>query len=74
MEVNFRGLWLCARLELKYMVAQDVGETHDGRSGFKGSIVNVASNIHQFSEPYAREGAPLLCFFYWWYKEEFVTD
>ncbi|EXL80313.1 3-oxoacyl-[acyl-carrier protein] reductase [Fusarium oxysporum f. sp. conglutinans race 2 54008] len=52
---NFRGLWLFAREELKYMTSQDVGVTHDGRPGFRGSIVNVGSNLGLVGKPKTRE-------------------
>lgn len=55
METNFRGLWLCAREELKYMSTQEFGETHDGRPGFRGSIVNIASNLALVSKPEVRK-------------------
>ncbi|KAF5555653.1 hypothetical protein FNAPI_6031 [Fusarium napiforme] len=48
---NFRGLWLFAREELKYMISQDIGVTHDGRPGFRGSIVNVGSNLGLVGKP-----------------------
>ncbi|KAI1056535.1 hypothetical protein LB507_001799 [Fusarium sp. FIESC RH6] len=51
MHTNFRGLWLCAREELNHMSAQDVGVTHDGRPGFRGSIVNVGSNLGLVGKP-----------------------
>lgn len=55
METNFRGLWLCAREELTSMLTQEFGETHDGRPGFRGSIVNVASNLALVSKPEVRK-------------------
>ncbi|KAF4983202.1 hypothetical protein FZEAL_1359 [Fusarium zealandicum] len=51
MQTNFRGLWLCAREELNYMTTQDVAGTHDGRPGFRGSIVNVGSNLGLVGKP-----------------------
>ncbi|KAJ4136202.1 hypothetical protein NW768_003810 [Fusarium equiseti] len=51
MNTNFRGLWLCAREELNYISTQDVGVTHDGRPGFRGSIVNVGSNLGLVGKP-----------------------
>ncbi|SPJ72557.1 related to dehydrogenase [Fusarium torulosum] len=52
MNTNFRGLWLCSREELKWMSAhQDIGTTHDGRPGFRGSIVNVGSNLGLVGKP-----------------------
>ena len=55
MHTNFRGLWLCAREELNHMSAQDVGVTHDGRPGFRGSIVNVGSNLGLVGKPETRK-------------------
>ncbi|KAM5342405.1 hypothetical protein ACJ41O_013371 [Fusarium nematophilum] len=54
MQINFRGLWLCAREELNYMSTQDVAGTHDGRPGFRGSIVNIGSNLGLVGKPEAR--------------------
>ncbi|KAF4986983.1 hypothetical protein FDECE_15669 [Fusarium decemcellulare] len=51
MQTNFRGLWLCAREELNYMTTQDITGTHDGRPGFRGSIVNVGSNLGLVGKP-----------------------
>ncbi|KAF5002645.1 hypothetical protein FGRMN_183 [Fusarium graminum] len=51
MNTNFRGLWLCAREELNRMSTQDIGVTHDGRPGFRGSIVNVGSNLGLVGKP-----------------------
>ncbi|KAM0561807.1 hypothetical protein ACHAPJ_002978 [Fusarium lateritium] len=51
MQTNFRGLWLCAREELNYMTTQDIGVTHDGRPGFRGSIVNIGSNLGLVGKP-----------------------
>ncbi|KAF9762961.1 hypothetical protein IL306_003278 [Fusarium sp. DS 682] len=51
MNTNFRGLWLFAREELKYMTSQDIGVTHDGRPGFRGSIVNIGSNLGLVGKP-----------------------
>lgn len=33
------------------MTSQDVGVTHDGRPGFRGSIVNVGSNLGLVGKP-----------------------
>lgn len=43
--VNYRGVWLCAREEAKYMKNQSPLPTHDGRQGYRGSIVNIASDL-----------------------------
>jgi NAD(P)-dependent dehydrogenase (short-subunit alcohol dehydrogenase family) len=42
---NYRGTWLCARAEITAMLTQQPLETHDGRPGNKGAIVNIASNL-----------------------------
>ena len=55
METNFRGLWLFAREELNYMCTQDIGQTHDGRPGVRGSIVNIASNLALVAKPEVRK-------------------
>jgi NAD(P)-dependent dehydrogenase (short-subunit alcohol dehydrogenase family) len=60
MNTNFRGLWLFAREELKHMSSQDVGLTHDGRHGFRGSIVNVGSNLGLVGKPETRRYLPYL--------------
>jgi len=59
MHSNFRGLWLCAREELNYMSTQEVGVTHDGRPGFRGSIVNVGSNLGLVGKPETRKVSSL---------------
>ncbi|KAM0237025.1 hypothetical protein ACHAP5_009174 [Fusarium lateritium] len=52
MNTNFRGLWLCSREELRLMsMHQVIGTTHDGRPGFRGSIVNVGSNLGLVGKP-----------------------
>jgi NAD(P)-dependent dehydrogenase (short-subunit alcohol dehydrogenase family) len=43
--INYRGLWLCCRAELRQMLRQEPLPTHDGRAGNRGAIVNVASNL-----------------------------
>lgn len=53
--VNYRGCWLSSRAELKQMVAQDALESHDGRPGERGSIVNIASQLGVVGRPRARE-------------------
>lgn len=42
---NLRGLWLFASEDLKYMISQDVGITHDGRPGLRGSIANIGQPL-----------------------------
>lgn len=37
------------------MTSQDVGVTHDGRPGFRGSIVNVGSNLGLVGKSKTRE-------------------
>jgi len=51
--INYRGAWLSSRSELKQMLTQDPLPTHDGRSGNRGSIVNIASQLAIVSRPQA---------------------
>lgn len=53
--VDYRGSWLCSREELKVMVHQEPLETHDGRKGSRGVIVNVASQLGIVARPQARK-------------------
>lgn len=53
--VNYRGCWLSSRAELKAMVKQGVLESHDGRPGQRGAIVNIASQLGVVGRPNARE-------------------
>lgn len=53
--INCRGLWLCAREELKCMMGQEPLSTHDGRPGCRGSVVNIASNLAIVSKPGTRK-------------------
>ena len=55
--VDYRGSWLCSREELKVMVNQEPLETHDGRKGSRGAIVNVASQLGIVARPQARKFA-----------------
>lgn len=48
--VNYRGVWLCAREEAKYMKDQTPLPTHDGRKGYRGSIINIASDLGYSTE------------------------
>lgn len=57
--VDYRGSWLCSREELKVMVNQEPLETHDGRKGSRGAIVNVASQLGIVARPQARKFANL---------------
>ncbi|KAL2824182.1 hypothetical protein BJY01DRAFT_230554 [Aspergillus pseudoustus] len=43
--VNYRGLWMCSRAELKQMMKQEPLQTHDGRPGNRGVIVHIASQL-----------------------------
>lgn len=52
--INYRGCWLCSREELKYMINQDPLESHDGRTGNRGAIVNIASQLGVVARPTAR--------------------
>ncbi|KAL1303036.1 hypothetical protein AAFC00_003348 [Neodothiora populina] len=55
--INYRGSWLCSREELKHMIKQEHLPSHDGRPGFRGSIVNVASQLGIVARP----NAPAYC-------------
>ncbi|KAI5205456.1 NAD(P)-binding protein [Aureobasidium subglaciale] len=55
--VDYRGSWLCSKEELKIMVQQEPLETHDGRQGNRGVIVNVASQLGIVARPQARTAA-----------------
>lgn len=54
--VNYRGLWLCSRAEIRIMLKQDALESHDGDElrGQRGSIVNIASQLGIVGRPGAR--------------------
>ena len=52
---NYRGTWLCSRAELAKMLHQEPLQTHDGRPGNRGAIVNVASNLSLVSRHETRE-------------------
>ncbi|KAJ0420497.1 hypothetical protein BJY00DRAFT_323755 [Aspergillus carlsbadensis] len=51
--VDYRGLWISAREEIRQMRTQEPLETHDGRPGNRGAIVNVASVLGQVARPNA---------------------
>jgi NAD(P)-dependent dehydrogenase (short-subunit alcohol dehydrogenase family) len=51
--VNYRGCWLSSRAELKHMVEQKPLDSHDGRPGERGSIVNIASQLGLVGRPRA---------------------
>jgi NAD(P)-dependent dehydrogenase (short-subunit alcohol dehydrogenase family) len=53
--INYRGCWLTSRAELKHMLTQEPLESHDGRPGERGSIVNIASQLGLVGRPNARE-------------------
>jgi NAD(P)-dependent dehydrogenase (short-subunit alcohol dehydrogenase family) len=55
--VNYRGLWLCSRAEIRAMLKQDSLESHDGDDirGQRGSVVNIASQLGIVGRPAARE-------------------
>jgi NAD(P)-dependent dehydrogenase (short-subunit alcohol dehydrogenase family) len=55
MGVNVRGLWLSSREEIKAMLGQEIGKTHDGRRGVRGAVVNIASQLGIVARPDARE-------------------
>ncbi|KAL4875189.1 hypothetical protein BJY04DRAFT_224266 [Aspergillus karnatakaensis] len=51
--VDYKGLWLSSREQIKQMRTQEPLETHDGRPGNRGAIVNVASVLGQVARPNA---------------------
>ncbi|KAL6247636.1 hypothetical protein RBB50_004984 [Rhinocladiella similis] len=51
--VNARAVWLCERAEIAQMLKQDRGQTHDGRTGDRGAIVNIASICGLVGFPYS---------------------
>ncbi|KAF4997470.1 hypothetical protein FGRMN_3834 [Fusarium graminum] len=55
--VNYRGCWLSSRAAIQRMLKQDPLPTHDGRPGFRGSIVNIASQLGIVGRP----AAPAYC-------------
>ncbi|GAB7356848.1 hypothetical protein MBLNU459_g7721t1 [Dothideomycetes sp. NU459] len=53
LNVDYRGCWLCSREELKHMVKQEPLQSHDGRPGSRGAIVNIASQLGIVARPTA---------------------
>jgi NAD(P)-dependent dehydrogenase (short-subunit alcohol dehydrogenase family) len=54
--INYRGCWLSSRAQLKQMVRQDPGPSHDpSRPPQRGAIVNVASQLGIVGRPSARK-------------------
>jgi NAD(P)-dependent dehydrogenase (short-subunit alcohol dehydrogenase family) len=51
--INYRGVFLCSREELRQMLTQEPLPTHDGRPGNRGSIVNIASQLGLVGRPCA---------------------
>ncbi len=43
--INYRGVWLCSRAEIRQMLKQEPLPTHDGRPGSRGSIVNITCQL-----------------------------
>lgn len=56
--INYRGVWLSAREELKRMLRQVPLPTHDGRPGNRGTIVNVAGHLGLVSAQRLRKSNP----------------
>jgi len=53
--VNYRGLWLCSRAQIRAMLKQERLGSHDAtRPGERGSIVNIASQLGIVGRPSAR--------------------
>jgi NAD(P)-dependent dehydrogenase (short-subunit alcohol dehydrogenase family) len=66
--VNYRGLWLCSRAQIRAMLKQELLPSHDAtRIGERGSIVNIASQLGIVGRPSARTSStqflesPLIC-------------
>ena len=51
--INYRGCWLASRAQIAQMLQQEPLETHDGRPGNRGSIVNFASQLGIVGRPAA---------------------
>lgn len=51
-----RGTWLSSRSEIQHMMGQLPLDTHDGRPGNRGAIVNIATPLGLGAQPDA--GAP----------------
>jgi len=60
--INYRGLWLSSRAQIKAMLKQEPLPSHDSaRPGQRGSIVNIASQLGIVGRPAARKRlCPLL--------------
>ncbi|KAH6684553.1 hypothetical protein B0J14DRAFT_612537 [Halenospora varia] len=55
--INYRGVWLSSRAEIKQILSQEPLPTHDGRMGNRGSVVNIASQLGVVGRP----DAPAYC-------------
>lgn len=57
--VNYRGLWLCSRAEIRAMLKQDLLDCHDDEQfrAQRGSIVNIASQLGLVSRAGARKSS-----------------
>lgn len=60
--INYRGLWMCAKEELKIMVEQDIVPWSGGKTpaekevrGQRGAVVNIASQLGVVGRPAARK-------------------
>jgi NAD(P)-dependent dehydrogenase (short-subunit alcohol dehydrogenase family) len=53
--INYRGAWLVSRAVIKQMLKQEPLPTHDGRPGYRGSVVTIASQLGIVGRPAARE-------------------
>jgi NAD(P)-dependent dehydrogenase (short-subunit alcohol dehydrogenase family) len=49
--VNYRGLWMCVREEIRMMKNQELSQ--EGVRGQRGSIVNIASQLGVVGRPKA---------------------
>lgn len=68
--VNYRGLWLCSRAEIRAMLKQSPLPSHDSaRTGERGSVVNIASQLGIVGRSAARK-FPI----YFFGKADFNTE
>ncbi|KAG9239314.1 hypothetical protein BJ875DRAFT_187335 [Amylocarpus encephaloides] len=59
--INYRGIWLCSRAQIRQMLTQEPVEGREGvgekRKGMRGAVVNVASQLGIVG----RRDAPVYC-------------
>jgi len=62
--VNYRGLWMSARAEIRQMIRQEPLPSHDERLGNRGSIVNIASQLGIVGRPEASKLGDLFIYLF----------